>query len=153
MDRPPVVMTRPTSARPGRAIRCFRVMVTGGPAAGAGWSEPEERCAIGSHPSNDLVIDDATVSRVHGRLAMGGGAAIRDAGAGAAGPFVVIDCSAIPANLLESELFGHEVGAFTGAVERRIGAFEQASRGTLFLDEIGEMPAELQPKLLRALES
>src|SRR5262249_50867330 len=71
----------------------------------------------------------------------------------AGGPFVVVDCGAIPANLLESELFGHEPGAFTGATERRIGAFEQASGGTLFLDEIGELPMELQPKLLRALES
>jgi len=69
------------------------------------------------------------------------------------GPFIVLDCGAIPAALLEAELFGHEVGAFTGATERRIGVFEQASGGTLFLDEIGELPLELQPKLLRALES
>jgi DNA-binding NtrC family response regulator len=69
------------------------------------------------------------------------------------GPFVTIDCSAIPANLLESELFGHEKGAFTGADARRIGAFEEASGGTIFLDEIGELPADLQPKLLRVLES
>jgi DNA-binding NtrC family response regulator len=79
--------------------------------------------------------------------------AIHDASRRANGPFVVVDCSAIPANLLESELFGHEVGAFTGASERRIGAFEQASGGTIFLDEIGEMPSDMQPKLLRVLES
>lgn len=79
--------------------------------------------------------------------------AIHDASNRAAARFVVIDCSAIPANLLESELFGHEVGAFTGATTRRIGAFEEASGGTLFLDEIGELPLELQPKLLRALEA
>jgi transcriptional regulator with GAF, ATPase, and Fis domain len=63
-----------------------------------------------------------------------------------------VDCSAIPGNLLESELFGHEKGAFTSASNRRIGAFEEASGGTIFLDEIGELPAELQPKLLRVLE-
>jgi len=79
--------------------------------------------------------------------------AIHDASARASGPFVVVDCGAIPANLLESELFGHEVGAFTGATQKRIGAFEDASGGTLFLDEVGELPADLQPKLLRALES
>jgi transcriptional regulator with PAS, ATPase and Fis domain len=68
------------------------------------------------------------------------------------GPFVVVDCGAIPADLLESELLGHERGAFTGAVSAREGAFEAASGGTIFLDEIGELSADLQPKLLRALE-
>jgi transcriptional regulator with PAS, ATPase and Fis domain len=68
------------------------------------------------------------------------------------GPLVVVDCSAIPANLLESELFGHERGAYTGAVGSREGAFELAAGGTIFLDEIGELPIELQPKLLGALE-
>lgn len=67
-------------------------------------------------------------------------------------PFVVIDCGAIPAQLLESELFGYERGAFTGAVAARTGAFEAADGGTIFLDEIGELSVELQPKLLRALE-
>jgi two-component system response regulator GlrR len=251
MAEAPALVTRPTGKPGGRAIQRFRVTVTAGPAAGAKWQAPLERCAIGSHPSNDLVIDDPTVSRFHCELAIGGSAvrvrdlgsrngtraggvtiadatvingatlvlgnseiqifvdheqlevassqhsafgaligesaamrevfsqlektaasdatvliegetgtgkegaaeAIHDASARAAGPFVVLDCSAIPTNLLESELFGHEVGAFTGAVERRIGAFEQAQAGTLFLDEIGELPAELQPKLLRALES
>lgn len=68
-------------------------------------------------------------------------------------PFVAINCGAIPANMIESELFGHEKGSFTGAVEQHQGVFEQASGGTLFLDEIGEMPMELQTRLLRALEN
>jgi transcriptional regulator with GAF, ATPase, and Fis domain len=67
-------------------------------------------------------------------------------------PFVVLDCSAIARTLIESELFGHEKGSFTGADRRRIGAFERAHGGTLFLDELGELELELQPKLLRALE-
>jgi len=67
-------------------------------------------------------------------------------------PFSVVDCASLPTHLLESELFGHERGAFTGAVSRRTGAFEAASGGTIFLDEIGELPLDLQPKLLRALE-
>jgi len=242
-----IPVTRPADGGSGRAVRRFRVVVTGG----ATWDGRGERCAIGSHPSNDLVLDDDTVSRFHCELAIAGsrvrvrdlgsrngtscaGVAIVDAsvsggavlrlghseltvvvdddvtridasartsfggiigasepmrevfsqlekiaasdatvliegetGTGKEGaaeaihdasrrsgaPFVVVDCSAIAASLLESELFGHEVGAFTGAVDRRIGAFEQASGGTVFLDEIGELPAELQPKLLRVLEA
>jgi DNA-binding NtrC family response regulator len=68
------------------------------------------------------------------------------------GPFVVLDCGAIPVGLIESELFGHEKGAFTGATADHLGVFRQAHGGTVFLDEIGELPRELQPRLLRALE-
>jgi DNA-binding NtrC family response regulator len=67
-------------------------------------------------------------------------------------PFVTLNCAAVPSELIESELFGHEKGAFTGAAQRQIGRFEQAHRGTLFLDEIGDMPAAMQAKLLRVLE-
>ncbi len=78
--------------------------------------------------------------------------AIHDESPRSSGPFVVFDCSAVTPNLMETELFGHVKGAFTGAVADRVGAFEAADGGTLFLDEIGELPLDLQPKLLRALE-
>ena len=70
----------------------------------------------------------------------------------ATGPFVTLNCAAVPAELIESELFGHEKGSFTGAAQRHTGKFEQAHRGTLFLDEIGDMPLAMQAKLLRVLE-
>jgi two-component system, NtrC family, response regulator GlrR len=79
--------------------------------------------------------------------------ALHDLSPRANGPFVVFDCAAVPPNLVESELFGHERGAFTGAHAEHQGTFERARGGTLFLDEVGELPLELQPRLLRALET
>jgi two-component system, NtrC family, nitrogen regulation response regulator NtrX len=77
---------------------------------------------------------------------------IHERSARAGGPFVALNCAAVPAELIESELFGHEKGSFTGAAGRHIGKFEQAEQGTLFLDEIGDMPLTMQAKLLRVLE-
>jgi DNA-binding NtrC family response regulator len=77
---------------------------------------------------------------------------LHEKGLRASGPFIAVNCAAVPAELIESELFGHEKGAFTGAAGRHIGKFEQAEHGTLFLDEIGDMPTPMQAKLLRVLE-
>jgi transcriptional regulator with GAF, ATPase, and Fis domain len=79
--------------------------------------------------------------------------ALHDLGPNPSGPFVAVNCGALPRELAESELFGHERGAFTGASARRAGWFEEASGGTLVLDEVGELPLDLQPKLLRVLET
>ena len=232
-------------------VRGFRLEVIEGPAAGAVWARDQARCTIGSAASNDLAIEDSTVSRFHceveggesgvrvrdlgsknatsvdgvtiqearlrhgslircGRTVLrfeladrtvaiplsertrfgslvgrspamraafavleraagsdvtvliegetgtgkeGAARALHEAGRRGPAPLHVIDCGSIPATLIEAELFGHERGAFTGAAERRVGAFEAAQGGTVFLDEIGELPLELQPKLLRVLEA
>ncbi len=233
------------------AVRRFRLTVVEGPGRGATWQSSTDRCSIGSHVRNDLVVEDPTVSRFHCEIVIDEtGIRVRDLGsrngtvvdgvgvlvafvrvgsmmrlgktvirfelstetnrlplseetqfgslkgvspamratfamlaraaeseatvllegetgtgksqaahsvhrksARTKGPFIVVDCGAIHGNLLESELFGHEKGSFTGAFDRRVGAFEEASGGTLFLDEVGELPIDLQPKLLRALEA
>jgi len=102
-----------------------------------------------------LAASDATVL-LEGETGTGKEAtalSLHEAGPRRDAPFVVVDCGAVPPGLLESELFGHERGAFTGAIAAREGAFEAAHGGTVFLDEIGELAPELQPKLLRVLES
>jgi DNA-binding NtrC family response regulator len=118
--------------------------------------------AVGASPAMRAIFSridrvaktDATVL-IHGETGTGKEVvawAIYEASKRKDGPFVVLDCGGIAPTLIESELFGHEKGAFTGAHQRRIGAFERASGGTLFLDELGELGLDLQPKLLRALE-
>jgi DNA-binding NtrC family response regulator len=230
-------------------VRRFRLEVRDVPGVET-WESSTDRCSMGSHPSNDLVLPDPTVSRFHCEIWLDEeGAHVRDLGSrngtrvdgvraqeawlrngsqlrvgrtgvsfsigesrnelpvsrahsfgtmvgrsvairavfaqleraarhdvtvllgGETGtgkeeaaisihesspraeePFVVVDCGAIPPALAESQLFGHEPGSFTGATRRRIGAFEQADGGTIFLDEVGELPLDMQPKLLRVLE-
>ncbi len=104
----------------------------------------------------EAIADTNATVLLEGETGTGKGAlasALHEQSRRADGPFVVFDCSSTPPSLLESELFGHERGAFTDAITSRIGALEEAHQGTLFIDEIGELSLELQPKLLRAVET
>jgi DNA-binding NtrC family response regulator len=131
------------------------------PQHGSG-GEPGFAGIVGNSPALRVVLQDVeTVARTDSTVLIQGetgtgkeliARAIHKLSLRRSHPFVTLNCAAVPTGLLESELFGHEKGAFTGAILQRIGRFELASKGTIFLDEIGDMPSEIQPKLLRLLQ-
>lgn len=145
-----------------RSERQSNLPVAGGSSIATSSTAPVIAGIIGRSPQLLGALDQATqvaafdtVVLILGETGVGKGGvaqAIHEQSPRCKKPMVKINCAAIPATLIESELFGHERGAFTGATERRIGKFEQANGGTIFLDEIGDLPIEIQPKLLRVLQ-
>ena len=146
-----------------RALSEARETGKSAPSAGPGSAPPETLPLIGRSPAMQeiyrviarLVNTEMTVL-IHGESGTGKelvARALHDFGRRREKPFIAVNMAAIPRELIESELFGHEKGAFTGAVNRGLGRFEQAAGGTLFLDEIGDMPLEAQTRLLRVLQS
>jgi transcriptional regulator with PAS, ATPase and Fis domain len=161
------VRVREADVPPGTVVRCggsaFRIEASGEPAFVAISDQTSFGELVGAslemrqvYAVLERVAPTDTTLLVQGETGTGKDVVARAVHAASprkAGPFVPVDCGAIPETLFESELFGHVRGAFTGAVQNRAGAFEEASGGTLFLDEIGEMPLAMQAKLLRAIES
>jgi len=125
-------------------------------------SQKRERAIIGNSPTMNRVFDliqQVAVTKANVLISGASGTgkelvarAVHDSSERAEGPFVAINCAAIPENLLESELFGHVKGSFTGAVQNKTGLFEEADKGSVFLDEVGELPQSLQVKLLRVIQ-
>jgi len=147
----------------GRSTRGFSVAATG--ALRTGDQDSYERRfqqVIGSSPALEAVLEQVervaptgSTVLIQGETGTGKeliAQAIHNISSRCGRPFIRLNCAAIPLDLLESELFGHEKGAFTGAIAQKIGRFELADKGTLFLDEVGDIPSALQPKLLRVLQ-
>jgi two-component system response regulator GlrR len=138
MAKPPVAMTRPTGKRPSRTIQRFRVTVTVGDAAGATWHESADRCAIGSHPSNDLVINDPTVSRFHCELAIATGAVrVRDLGSRngtRAGGIAIADANVVGGTTLV--LGNSEVKITVDPDRSELASSERTSFGALYGESV-----------------
>ncbi|HEX4341515.1 MAG TPA: sigma 54-interacting transcriptional regulator [Polyangiaceae bacterium] len=161
------VLVREGDVKPGTTVRVGNSSFRIEPAVGASFLPISESTSFGELVGTSLemrrvyamlerIAGTAATLLIEGETGTGKDVAARSlhsASRRADGPFVPVDCGAIPENLVESELFGHVRGAFSGAVNDRKGVFEEAHGGTLFLDEIGEMPLSVQPKLLRAIET